>query len=176
MANRVGCGTREKGIQSNPLQVAPIKSHTTFYRPLSLSLRSLTAAAALKHANPKNRYRVGRRENWIFRLSKPHKTRQSDVRGRLFGCPFFTLSTLECVVEIFKGRREVELVHNGPFTHSSVPKQSHLITLHFYLLFNSITSLTLCFCVPPATLHSQLSSSKTPPMCVWGTEEEQERP
>lgn len=54
-------------------RVPPIKSHTTFYRP-----------PTLKHANPKNRYSVGRRENWIFRLSKPHKTRQRSFSVALF--------------------------------------------------------------------------------------------
>lgn len=43
-----------------------------------------------EHANPKNRYRVGRRENWIFRLSKPHKTRLKSERG--FRLPFFLLN------------------------------------------------------------------------------------
>lgn len=49
-----------------------------------------------EHANPKNRYRVGRRENWIFRLSKPHKTRQKSKRGisvALFFLFSFNLNT-----------------------------------------------------------------------------------
>jgi hypothetical protein len=52
---------------------------------LSLSL-SLSIAS-----DPENRYRVGRRENWIFRLSKPHKTlaRGSSGRAEVFGCLFF---------------------------------------------------------------------------------------
>lgn len=38
----------------------------------------------------KNRYRVGRRENWIFRLSKPHNT---PTRGRrAFRCLFLLLN------------------------------------------------------------------------------------
>lgn len=44
----------------------------------------LSPAPTLKHANPKNRYSVGRRENWIFRLSKPHQTRQRSFSVALF--------------------------------------------------------------------------------------------
>lgn len=53
-----------------------IKSHTTFPPP----------RIALCNSPKKTRYRVGRRENWIFRLSKPHKTLTGGWRA--FGCLF----------------------------------------------------------------------------------------
>lgn len=93
------CGVR-KSSHSNPRQLDQIIHHTPSLLPPP------------KHANPKNRYTVGGRENWIFRLSKPHKTRQKSERGILVA--FFLLLNLNTHIVFLPTHTSILGFHSIP--------------------------------------------------------------